>query len=332
MKLRTATYELYGTTRRCVATALGAMMLTIHSCSLADPRDLCCPDACAMVYSYKPYGTEAFKEYISSLRHYLFDSNGSYIAMLPPGNDMQYQPLNLPEGSYTMVTLGNASEASATNHQEIGHISGLTLSQKAGYAESSDILGNSDELYWGVRSFAIGADGLATEPDGRTRFNSKSKLTTYMNNIHCHLTVRVVWDNVPEYIGAYEMELDGVPAAYNLNPAKVAEADGFTVPESGDTAVHRLTVSMNGQELEGEFVTLRYTDETIPTLRLRYRGLQVGPAMDLRKAFRTWGWRPSLIHVQKYSIVVRLYGNGNAELTPFMEASVDDWINGGSFG
>ncbi len=302
------------------------------ACSLDDSRDLCCLYAAAMVYSYKPYGAEAFDEHILSLRHFLFQRNGHFISELPAGDDLKYQPLSLPEGEYTMVTVGNAGEYSQTNHGEVPHLSGFGLQHVGTHSAAPDALKNTDELYWGVRDFSVDDEGLLIDPVGRTRISAASPLTTYMNNIHCHLTVKVEWSNVPEHIGTYEMELDGVPAAYSLDPDEAADADGFIVPVHSALHRHRLCVGMQAHELNGEFVTLRYTDEAIPVLRLRFAGQQVGPDIDLKRAFNTWGWRPSAVHVQKYAIKVRMHRNGTAELTPLVEASVEDWVDGGSFG
>ncbi|MDE7449462.1 MAG: FimB/Mfa2 family fimbrial subunit [Paramuribaculum sp.] len=299
-------------------------------CSLEDPRDICCTDASAMTYTYRPYGTEAFTDYIFTLRHFLFLREGELIGELPPGEDLTYQPLDLPQGEYTMVTLGNAAASTVLNHDMCPHVSGFTLRHTP-----STEGGHADELYWGIRHFAIDSDHRATDlgpTSGRTTPGALTRLTTEMNNIHCHITIRVEWANMPLYIGTHIMELDGVPSHYRLDPEEISDAGGFVIPEVSDSLTrHRISVAMDAHTLEGEFTTLRLTDEHIPTLRLYYNGEQVGPDMDLGKAFTAWGWHPSRIHVQKYQILVRLYGDGSAELSPSLDASVADWINGGTF-
>ena len=308
---------------RQLLTALAAAM-ALCACTLDDPRDLCCPDALAMTYTYRPYGAEAFSENIGSLRHFLFDADGGYLTELPPGQDLQYQPLDLPEGTYTMVTVGNHGEATDLNHHQSPHLAALALTCTADRA---------DELFWGVSRFAVADNGTATDLTPARDAVRYTRLTTPMNNIHCHLTVRVEWANVPQYIGTYEMELSGVPSRYVLHPDSAAALPaGFTVPVHDSLGTHRIYVTMVGQELLGEFVTLRYTDTDIPTLRLRYGDTQVGPDIDLGRAFEAWGWHPSRVHVQEYSVTVRLYGDGHAELSPRIEASVSDWIDGGTFG
>ena len=354
-------------------------------CSLDDDRDLCCPGKLTMHYTYRPSGYEEFGFNIFTLRHFLFDSEGKLIGELPPGDNLQLQPLDLEAGIYTMVTLGNLSERTALGHGDDRVLSQFTLSHVGSYldyfltdsglgdyspeeeyiswtrnATRDDMLrANSDELFWGVKQFAVNADGrgmdysrqrlkrdaeAAAEPEAAPSAHDddeytesfgrlQNRLVTPMNNIHCHLRVMVEWANVPDHIGDYEMELSGVPASYSLHPENASQtAGGFLVPSRGESAVHRLVVPMEQRELIGEFTTLRYDDDMIPTLRIYFGGEPVTPDIDLTKAFRTWGWIPSEIHVQEFGIRLIIYGDGSVRLSPVFEASVEDWVDGGTFG
>ena len=320
-----------------MALALSALC----SCSLDDPRDLCCTPCNVMRYTYRPYGAEAFGDYILSLRHFVFDASGHYLDELPAGEDPRRQAITLPAGEYTMVTLGNLTDRSLTDHAPGSHISDLTLSHTHPH-EGGAALSNSDELYWGVRSFRVTPAGRLAEPSSPDRSSAEGEargtealgphaLTTALNNIHCHLTVRVEWNNVPPATGDYEMELDGVPTRYSLHPDRATDAEGFTVPAGDTRAVHRLTVPLRQRELLGEFVTLRLSDDAIPVLRIRHGSERVTPDIDLGRAFRQWGWSPSATHVQKYSVMLRVFGDGHVDLYPYITASVEDWIDGGTF-
>lgn len=315
------------------AARIAVLCLLLCSCSLDDYRDECCERGPAMRYSYCPYGQEAFAEYISTLRHYLFDEAGNYLGELSPGADLQYQPLSLEAGSYTMVTVGNASEQTLCECAPQQGLENFELAVRQRYEDREDLLCNGDQLYWGVKSFEMdGAGGARGLPVEGTR-GATEEMITYMNNIHCHMEVKVVWDNMPERVGDYEMELENVHAGYSLCPERSQQAGGFIVPACGEeTATHRLRVPLRSQELYGEFVTLRYTDERIPTFRLRFASEQITPDIDLGRAFRTWGWYPSDTHVQKYRIQVKIFGDGRVEVTPWIDASVEDWVNGGTFG
>ena len=154
-------------------------------------------------------------------------------------------------------------------------------------------------------------------------------MTTYMNNIHCHLEIKVVWDNMPEYIGDYEMELENVHAGYSLCPERSQQAGGFTVPACGEKRPPTGYACRCARRSSlREFVTLRYTDERIPTFRLWFGSEQITPDIDLGRAFRTWGWYPSNTHVQQYRIQVKIFGDGRVEVTPWLDTSVEDWVNG----
>lgn len=88
---------------------------------------------------------------------------------------------------------------------------------------------------------------------------------------------------------------------------------------------------MLSQELYGEFVTLRYTNDHIPVFRLWFGDEAVTGDIDLSRAFREWGWYPSRTHVQKYRILLKLFGDGSVEVSPWVEASIEDWVSGGTF-
>lgn len=335
-----------------IASVLPAVSIIalLTGCTLKDDRDLCCPDQLTMYYTYRPLGAEAFSENIFSLRHFLFNGEGILIGEIPPGNNLQHQPLSLNQGEYTLITLGNYTDRSAHDHGDMGHQSQFTLIHTARYDGSYENtpdddpeeyprlretlpFRNSDELFWGIKRFTVNAEGLGADiMEGRSG-EASNRLVTRMNNIHCHLNIMVDWSNMPPHIGDYEMELDGVASRYSLNPQNTSTTPGgFIVPEGKRLASYRLKVPLRSQTLKAEFVTLRFTNTIIPTLRVYFGNTQVSPDIDLGKAFRSWGWRPSDTHIQEYKILVRITGDGSAEVFPKIEASVDDWINGGSFG
>ena len=125
-------------------------------CSLDDDRDLCCPGPLTMHYTYRPFGAEAFGGNIFSLRHFLFGSDGRFIGELPPGEDLRRQPLDLPEGIFTIVTIGNMSERSLHEHGSDPLLSMLSLSHTAPYTPGPGNAGGSedDDQTDGVRRHA----------------------------------------------------------------------------------------------------------------------------------------------------------------------------------
>ena len=317
----------------CIRLVAGlVLLLCFGSCAIDDDRDLCCGQPSnAMRYTYRPHGAEEFDLHIFSLRHLLFDGEGTFIREIEPGADPKLQPLSLAAGRYTMLTLGNMTGNSILNHEDFPQLDQLLLAPAASFEGRKGIFGNTDELFWGVRHFDVDEDGLIHDFGPDRRWSDYRAPATEMNNIHCHLTVKVEWNNMPDGFGDYEMELTGVPTACLLDPGEARKAGGFIVPAHHSTGRHRLRVPLEGYELNTDFVTLRYTDDVIPTLRIYYAGEQVSPNIDLKQAFRKWGWYPSQIHVQEYAIRVTLFANGRAEVSPMFEGTVSDWINGGSF-
>lgn len=322
-------YIQHGLEGFVIIMSLSVMMLCF-GCSVDDERDLCCRSGSMMRYVYRPHGSDEFDRHVRSLRHFLFDSSGMFLKEVEAGTDPRRQELSLEAGRYTMVTIGNMKDGGRVNHEENPELSGLRLTAGDG-AMQSEQTDNNDELFWGLRHFDIDADGMITDSGPDRRWDDYNAPATEMSNIHCHLNVRLEWNGQPEGPGEYEVELSGVPTGYTLDPESAEKAGGFLVPATAGTGVHRRWVPLSGYELNVEFITLRLCDDIIPTLRIYYGARQISPDIDLKQAFRKWGWYPSRIHVQEYSILVRLYGDRRAEVTPVIDGSVSDWINGGTF-
>ena len=83
--------------------------------------------------------------------------------------------------------------------------------------------------------------------------------------------------------------------------------------------------------MRGEFVTLRYTADQIPVFRLWFGDKAVTEPIDLRRAFRTWGWNPDAAAVQEYRIPLTLFADGSVGVRPWIDADVEDWQDGGTF-
>lgn len=312
---------------------LAILPIILSGCQLEDDRDLCCPGPLTMHYVYRPEGADVFSDNILSLRHFLFDDGGVYISELPPGEKLNRQPLELPAGKYTMITIGNMTDITSHRHGSEGLLNQFSLFHTSRNKKRESAYANTDELFWGVKHFAVDAEGRGLEVSKDGGGAASNRLTTQMVNIHCHLKVTVEWANRPPYVGNYDMELAGVDTRYSLDPATTSlTADGLDVPSGDGAETYCLNVPLRQLELRAEFVTLRYTDTQIPTLRIKFDGASVIPDIDLGKAFRAWGWRPSATHVQDYEILLRVINENRVDLMPMVEGSVADWVNGGNFG
>lgn len=84
-----------------------ALLLSSAGCSIDDDRDVCCGNV-VVEYRYLPYGVDELPTYITSMRHFVFDGDGRYVCEVGDGSNSRRQRFTLPDGDYTMVTLGNA--------------------------------------------------------------------------------------------------------------------------------------------------------------------------------------------------------------------------------
>ena len=100
----------------------------------------------------------------------------------------------------------------------------------------------------------------------------------------------------------------------------------------GELGSYRLRVPLRSQELYGQFVTLRYWDDLMPVFRLWFGDKAITQEIDLTRAFRAWGWFPGCTHIQEYRIQIQLFSNGTVEVSPWSDMSIEDWVNGGTFG
>lgn len=296
-----------------LAALLGALAQT--GCAIDDDRDICCNNT-LMEFKYIPYGIEELTSYIHSFRHLVFDAEGRFVCEILHDGDLHRQRFDLPEGDYTMISLGNADQELAFDASD-HTLRSLEMELVCRSGEGSYM--NADELFWGVCPMHIGK-------------GNNNRFVTYMNNIHCHLHIKVMWYNMPNDVGDYRMELSQVPVGYALDPERSYTINDKILPaDNGMRATHVQMVPLKAQELQTEFITLRYGDDSIPVFRLWFGERPVTNAIDLSRAFRTWGWRPSATAVQEYRIQLTIYSNGTVEVKPWIDADVEDWQNGGTF-
>ena len=201
-----------------LAGSVAGLCLLLCACSLEDDRDICCGNI-RMEIRYVPYGVEELATYIRSLRHFVFDAGGRFVREIPSGEPIRMLRFSLPDGDYTLLTLGNAESPLAF---EAGDRTLATLEMElAGLTPSGEYL-DADELYWGVCRMHV---------DG----SRQQTFTTYMNNIHCHLHVKVMWHNMPEDVGAYRMEIGQVPVGYSLCPDRCHTEGDKLIPQTTES-------------------------------------------------------------------------------------------------
>lgn len=307
-----------------MAIALISTIL-LGSCSLDDDRDLCCDPQTGVVmdYRYMYLDRDVFPTYIKFTDHYLFDEWGNFIRMVPPGRNPQRQYLDVGSGMYHLVTVGNVSDpVELFGHAEEGMEKFLlrVKSQEELEGTRAKHSFRAGELYGGFCQFRV-------EDREDTQY-----FRTDMSNIHCQLDIRVEFDGYIPEKGEYRFELDNVPNHYAMDYARIWNTYDHDFPaDHGLRDRYSVTVPLVFLELEATFVTLRYSNECVPTLRLWLGDKAVTPLMDLERAFQRWGWVPDEQTVQEYRILVTIRRDGSAVLKPWVDGEVLDWVDGGVF-
>jgi hypothetical protein len=322
--LRTYHYYCMGRkTMQYILIAIGC--LSLHACDIEDERDICCKRI-VMEHRYTSEGQDAFEDNIHSLKHFLFDETERFVKEIAPGKNLQQQSLDeLEAGSYTMVTLGNVTKTTLPDIPAKGEPLSQFLLQPAG----TDA-GNADPLYYGICRFDL--------VDKTARHNQR--FVTYLANVHSKLQVTVKWQNLPPAMTTapvYKMTLSHCADSYELDGKQGYSLGEKRFPYSASwNREHQLVCALKGLKLKEEFVSLRYTNSNLPVLHVLCQEgegyKEITPALDLKTAFKVWGYKPENSERQEYKIIVTIYMDGHVGIKVEAETGVADWIEGGSFG
>lgn len=313
------------------------LLLTFFwGCSLDDDRDLCCEEV-ILDYRYVRQETDEYKAFVQVMRHFLFDERGKFLREIPFNHaaPQQIRLLKLPIGTYTVVTIGNATTSHTRLTEPVIGVTDLNDFRLAvANVQNDGSFANGDQLFWSTRTFV-------------SEENKRHRYLCDLSNIHCHLFVRVFWHVLPTRDGTYTLQLDGVPLGYRLHPAQaqsmiIRDADPqsgmhptpnrviHTFPPMGSNfGRYRTKVPLYNLELQSEFITLRYTNTKIPIFQLFWEGEAISPIIDLARAFASWGWRPDEHPEQIYRIEMEILEDGRVVVNQWADASVLDWQDGG---
>lgn len=307
------------TMERMAMAILLLLCVLLQACSLSDGRDECClADTVLFRYTYR--GSDRFKEYISTMRYFLFSGGG---VLLGETEGKKSAPWSvdisaLAPGDYRIVAVGNlrgcGSIASGTGTLRDFR---LSLDRTEG---DTEYLAGCDRLYWGECVFTV--------KDGEANY-----FTAEMSNIHCVLRVTVQWDMKPDYADGYAFQLDGVARGCSLSAEGSYAIGQHRFPTAGPyDAVMRQSEIIDGRELSASLITLRWTASDIPTLTLINSGRPITKKIDLGWVFRSWRWNPLRDDAQDYGIRLRIRSDNTIEIYQGSDMSVSDWIDGGYIG
>lgn len=313
------------------------LLLLVSSCDVDGDSDICCDDV-VLTYRYVRQERDEYKQFVRTMRHFLFDERGRFIREVAfnAKTPQQLRLLKLPVGNYTIVTVGNATEGtsslSALSSQSSLHDFKLSVIKQF----DAGSLGKGDELFWSTRTFV-------------SERNKRHRYICDLSNIHCHLFVKISWKKKPPYTGnKYMMQLEGVTTRNTLDPTrthitKIISSNSVSGSESTDKRVvqtfpgldgafgtYRIAEQLYGVRLYGEFVSLRYTNKHIPTFRLYYGDKAVTKPIDLSRAFAAWNWRPDEQPEQIYRIEMEILDDETVVVNQWAQTSVKDWEDGGT--
>lgn len=135
---------------------LSLMLLALlNGCIKEDMSD--CPGNCILRFSYLGDGTtEIFPDKIHKVNMYVFDENGMLVSSYPVSDaDVRNREteLDLPIGTYQVVTVGNMYQTEMTDEEQLN----IAEFSARGYEEGERIAGN-DSLYYAYRKISIPGD------------------------------------------------------------------------------------------------------------------------------------------------------------------------------
>ena len=297
----------------------GLMATLLIGCSLYDERDECCAQI-TFHFQEMISGSDCFNNDIYSLRHFLYDAEGQFLKeVYSDHDDMQNLRLNeLQDGNYTLVTLANSSE----EHTLIETATSLDKMRVSLIGENEDgSFQSADQLYWNIQNFMV-----------------VKELQQYykcdLSNIHCHLHVFVKWKYLPSYKGSFVMKLTKVPADYHGGKAYIMtrNIDYYFPMETQRKVYHSIEVKPYNFELDGEFITHRWSDDNIPILQLFNNGEAITGKIYLEKPFKEWMWMPSKQPIQDYWIKLEIDSDGKTYVNRWIPGRILDWEDGGVIG
>lgn len=309
-----------------VASLCGMLLCLLTGCTFFNEPEVC-PYNARLEYWYAGNSSQnVLPLFVENLRQYLFDAGGKLIAVETlRGDSITAWDAELPPGDYTVVAWGNIDEDNEQTLQPEGELllNGYTLSAvKEGVPPG--YRGNTGRLYYGSASFTVGEGTV-------------SRRRIYLSHAHAVLSVTVRWMEEalkPPAGGTYRMRLRNVPAVYDFIKGwetAIPTGDGvYAVPRIGSTLTrHETRAAMSyDQEVEGQFVTFRYTSNTHQLWSLWRDGKLLEKELDLYTFFSTLPMDMDRNIEQEFDILVSIY----KDKIIVSLASGSDWNEGGVIG
>lgn len=308
--------------RRHIRQSLWLLLfLLFYGCDVYDMRDLCCAESDVMFFRLEYDGRDYFADQIQSMRYLVFGADGKFFCQLhaADGQLNRVKLDSLDYGRYTMLAVANLQDYGWFVGEAGKGLSALCF-QADDYFRTTPALNNGDPLFWGV--------GVFERVPGKS-----NNYITQLSNVHAKLRVRVEWEGVPSSSSDCYMQLEGVNDAYSLCPTQATTIGAQLFPAfTGQACSTVVQVPLRQMALDASIISLRYTDDSLPTLHLWQDGVEIIRPISLQKVFNSWGWFADRAQVQDYGIRLLIKMDGSVVISSYVSVGISDWVDGGTFG
>lgn len=316
--------------------SLWLLLAVLGACDIDDELPECNYNARIDFFYTLDGSANVLPLYIHRMTDYVFDADSTLIEIHTRERQaaQTYQGLQLPPGRYSVVSWGNAKDATTVMPSQIGvtrldemrlYLDNPAAATRQGNADTQ---GNADKLYYGRCDIQVKPQGI-------------SRARVDLTHSHCRLGITVKWRRgAPLDTQNFHMELRDVAGTYRFtakqeipNPYRPAGyAPGFyAIPEQGGARVtHWLNTEMSiTRAVKGEFVTLRLTSNDHPTFCLYAADKALIKEIDLHKYFTTMQINLDRNLRQEFDLLMEVQPDGTVIVSP---ARISDWQQGESIG
>ena len=319
-----------------ITSYLLILISLVSSCQMMDERDLCCYNV-QLNYRYYRSGKNELGTRVQTMKHFLFNSDSILQEVYDVSGDaVKKLEVIIPSGDYTMVSFANIGTPSFFNNFVVGQSKMSEFELYIDNLNSEGYQDNSERLFFAYRNFSVAKSGI------------KYYIVdcTHAHNI---LTINVKWKNQqPPTSDRYRMELTNVHGNYQFLAEKYVIIGSLKAGESGlpesttDRVVHVIPEPMgktvehrvdgrfkpNGN-LEGSFITYRYTNQRIPVFHLYGDdGNLLMKEIDLSTFFQQQGWELTMNIEQEFDLTMTIDG----DKVYVSSTNIADWEDGGTIG
>lgn len=319
------------------------LSIILYGCSTLDERDECCEEV-TIHFRYSKGTMDEFSTHIHQMNYYIFDAGGRllhhFVRSKEDGISLQTIKLyNVDAGRYRIVAVGNISTHSLIQFDTIGETAYQTLELQTQNNLHDKIQGDSDPLYYGTLIYEVKPIPIP------------QSFLCDMSNAHAKLIATIRWaDTQPKDRHLpYTIELEEVSGTYSLaNNYKIRVSGDGELVSTPEKVIHSFPMTwLDAQHplkthqkdapylagrVRAEIRSLRYSDDLVPTLRVKQGENEIMGPIQLKKVFQRLKWSISDNIEQVYELEFTIYDSGLIEVRSGGQFMVLDWIDGGIIG